>query len=176
MKKIKAIFLNTLCLLFLFILPISAQQKIMVKGNVSSYDDGTPLVGVSVLVKDQPSKWVVTNSKGDYTIKVNKGSTLIFEFIGMEKQTIKVNKSVINIRLHADVKQLDEAVAIGYGMVKKKEFAGANTHIKADQLEDVVSYDLGVALQGQIAGLNVTSSAGDPGSVSNIQIRGSSIR
>ena len=172
MKKIKAIFLNTLCLLFLFILPISAQQKIMVKGNVSSYDDGTPLVGVSVLVKDQPSKWVVTNSKGDYTIKVNKGSTLIFEFIGMEKQTIKVNKSVINIRLHADVKQLDEAVAIGYGMVKKKEFAGANTHIKADQLEDVVSYDLGVALQGQIAGLNVTSSAGDPGSVSNIQIRG----
>ena len=34
------------------------------------------------------------------------------------------------------------------------------------------STDVGMALQGLVSGVSVTSSAGDPGSVANIQIRG----
>lgn len=84
--------------------------------------------------------------------------------------TVKSNK--MDVVLSSDAVLLDEVVAIGYGTVKKKELTGAAIQVKSDELQNVVSTDVGMALQGLVSGVSVTSSAGDPGSVANIQIRG----
>jgi len=172
MKSYKYALLHVLCLLMLTTSSIFAQQKILVKGNVSSESDGEPLAGATVHVQNQSTKWVVTDKDGNYSIKVSKGATLIFEFIGFEKQILKVNKSEINVRLKTNAVQLNEAVSIGYGTVRKKELTGAATQVSSKDLSHVVNNDLGMALQGMISGVTVSASSGDPGSVGNIQIRG----
>ena len=80
---------------------------------------GEPLLGVSVKVKGT-GMGTVTNVDGIYNINVSQKSTLIFSFIGMATQEVKVgNKTTINVTLEDDAALLDEVVVVGYGTQKK---------------------------------------------------------
>jgi len=78
----------------------------------------------------------------------------------------------INVTMKSSVIGLDEVVAIGYGVQKKKEVTGAVVQVKAEDLTKMSTSDLGTALQGQVAGVSIMASSGEPGASSNIQIRG----
>ena len=115
--KRKLLFLSVLLLFGVCL--VSAQQNLSVSGVVSDANDGNPLVGVSVIVKGT-TLGTVTDLDGRYTIKVSQGATLVFSYIGMEKQEISVKSSVLNVKLQSDAQMLGEVVAVGYGTMKKK--------------------------------------------------------
>ncbi|MGQ1784753.1 SusC/RagA family TonB-linked outer membrane protein [Saccharicrinis sp. GN24d3] len=148
-----------------------AQEK-QITGVVTEKATAEPIPGVSVVVKGT-TNGTITDIDGNYNLTVNQGDVIVFSFIGYTSQEVTVAaSSTISIELDADVVSLDEIVAVGYGVQKKKEITGAVARIKTDEMTRVVSSDFTKALQGQIAGVSVVESSGRPGEQANIQIRG----
>ncbi len=146
-------------------------QKLNVSGTITDAEDGMPIPGVSVVIKGT-SMGTITDMDGKYSIKAEKGNILILRFIGMHSTEFEVTSIEHNVILEKDLVNLEEVVAIGYGIQKKKETTGAVVQIKNEELAKTTTSDIGTALQGQIAGVSVTSSTGQPGAEANILIRG----
>ncbi|WP_422359638.1 SusC/RagA family TonB-linked outer membrane protein [Reichenbachiella sp.] len=159
----------------LFMIPIfgfaEAQQN--VGGKVTDSADGSGIPGVNVLVKGTTTG-TVTDLDGNFKLEVSDSNTvLVFSYIGYVTQEVSVgDRSVIDIQLATDAKQLDEIVVVGYGTQKKKEVTGAVGSLGSETILKTPTADLGSAIQGQIAGVNVQAANGRPGETANIQIRG----
>ena len=158
-------------LLFFLALSFTAfSQTNVVKGTIIDASDNSPIPGVSILVKGT-KVGASTNFDGNYTIKAKIGDILVFSYLGMKEQTLKVKSATLNVVMEVSAESLDEIVVIGYGSVKKKELTGAVARVDAESLEKIVTSDLGAALQGQVSGVNVVASS-TPGGESEILIRG----
>ncbi|MCU4165797.1 SusC/RagA family TonB-linked outer membrane protein [Carboxylicivirga caseinilyticus] len=169
---------NLFKLLFLFLalfsfLNINAQEM-TVTGVVTDASDGMPLPGVTVAVKGTTTG-TITTPDGAYTLKVSKGQTLVFSFIGYKNvETIIESQSQINIALEEDVIGMDEVVVIGYGTVKKDDATGSVVAISSKDFNKGNITSPQDLLVGKASGVSITSSGGAPGSGSTIRIRGGS--
>ncbi|TYA71730.1 SusC/RagA family TonB-linked outer membrane protein [Seonamhaeicola marinus] len=171
-KKNKSPYGFILPFLFAVIFSMSLQaQNITVKGVVTGADDGLAIPGVAVVLQGT-SVGAVTDFDGNYSIQANMGDVLVFSYLGMVEQKVKVTKNVMNVALESDLEDLEEVVVIGYGTQKKKEITGAVAQVKSEAIEQFVTPDVASAMQGQIAGVNITANSGEPGEQSSIQIRG----
>lgn len=156
----------------LFLMNVSwAFAQLTVTGNVQS-TTGEPLIGVNVVEKGT-TNGTVTDLDGNYTLRVAKGKTLVFSYIGFLSQEIVVNNAKVNVTLKEDTETLEEVVVIGYGSMARKDVTSSITTVKADQLNVGVFSDAASMLQGKVAGLNITTS-GDPNGSPSITLRGSS--
>ncbi len=150
-----------------------AQSSVTVTGKVTDPDTKKPLSGVSVMVKGKSSTGVVTDDKGDYSISVPAGSTLLFTYLGNAPEEARVSKAgTVNISLSSRPKAMDEVVVIGYGERKKKDVLGAVSVIGARDIEKSTALTPELAMQGQMAGVSVTSAGGDPSARPTVRIRG----
>lgn len=141
-----------------------------VSGTITS--QGEPLIGASVAEKGT-TNGVLTDLDGTFIINVNPNSTLEISYIGYDAQTIAVNgKSTINIELKESSNELNEVVAIGYGVQKKKLTTGANLQVKGENLEKRSSTTALGALQGQTPGVQITTMSGQPGDGFKVLVRG----
>lgn len=148
-----------------------SQQKI-VTGKVTG-EDGTPLPGVSVVVKGT-TIGAQTDLDGIYELEVPASAeTLVFSFIGFSpvEQTIGSN-SVINVALTQDVEALSEVVVIGYGEQSRRYQLQSVATVEAKKFENVPAVSPQQLLQGQAAGVQMTNSSGLLGAAANIRIRG----
>ena len=95
-------------ILFLLILLTSAisAQNINVEGVIEDENDGSTMVGVSILIKGT-QKGTVSDINGKYKIDAPSGSTLVFSFVGYKTVETIVNKSIINVKLSPSVKMVD---------------------------------------------------------------------
>lgn len=156
----------------LFLMNVSwAFAQLTVTGNVQS-TSGEPLIGVNVVEKGT-TNGTVTDLDGNYTLRVAKGKTLVFSYIGLLSQEVVVNGAKVNVTLKEDTETLDEVVVIGYGSMARKDVTSSITTVKADQLNVGVFSDAASMLQGKVAGLTITTT-GDPNGSPSITLRGSS--
>lgn len=150
-------------------------QDINVKGEVRD-DSGEAMAGVIVVAKNAKGGTVAsatTDQSGKYTISCNSNDTLEFYFLGFANVTQKAARTV-NVVMFPDASSvLEEAVAIGYGAVKKADLTGSVTNVKMGEIRNEPVLSIDQALQGRVAGLEITSTDGEPGSDSVIRIRGS---
>lgn len=162
-----------LSFLLLFYTISTSAQEYIITGIVTSQEDGMPIPGVNIIVKNT-NIGSSTDFDGNYTIKnVSKNATIIYSSIGYIAKEVSVLKSnTINVTLATDVEALEEVIVIGYGTQKKKEVTGAVTMVSSEAIEALNPTRIEQALQGQVAGVNVTSQSGAPGSSSDIRIRG----
>ena len=66
---------------------------------VTDADDGSPLPGVSVVIKGT-HLGTATDAMGKYSIRIDGKAVLVFTFIGMQTQEIPVNnRSVVNVNM-----------------------------------------------------------------------------
>src|SRR5688572_1656325 len=70
------------------------------------------------------------------------------------------------------VRDLNETVVIGYGVVKKRDLTGAVFSVKPDVIMQAPTHNALEALQGRIPGMDITRSAGNPGAGTEVLIRG----
>ncbi|WP_346317701.1 SusC/RagA family TonB-linked outer membrane protein [Chitinophaga sp. YIM B06452] len=120
--------------------------------------DGKPLIGVTVLPEGYAVHWgVTTSSDGRYTLRLReKTEALVFSFIGMapHKETLD-GRSVINVKLETDVKQLNEVAVIstGYQKIPKERATGAINVIDAKTIREVPAVNMLERLEGAVPGV-----------------------
>lgn len=142
------------------------------KGRITT-DAGKELPGASILVKGT-SIGTVTNNNGEYSLTtLPKNVTLIISSIGYVKQEVNVGtKTIFDIVLLTDNKELGEVVVVGYGSQKKRDITGAVTSVSEATLKEVPAPNLLNQLKGRAAGVSIISNGSTPGSQGQIRIRG----
>jgi Ca-activated chloride channel family protein len=110
--------LSILALMFLAAIMIAFTDSKTITGVVTD-EHGQPLPGVNVQAKlnKGSSPASLTDLNGNYRITVDQNvKSLIFSFIGYKKVEENIgNRSIINIKMEADVSALSEVVVTGYG-------------------------------------------------------------
>lgn len=152
----------------------AGQNKITISGTVFGGDDGMPLPGVGIKDKGS-SATATTDFDGTFTMEINSSEALlIFSYVGYVTQEIKVTETQknLNIKLAADVKQLQEVVVMGYGSVKKNEVLGAVGSVSMKETSSRTYNSAADLLQGTVAGVTVINNGGDPTGEPTINIRG----
>lgn len=165
MKK----FLLVLSVLCIAIGQVWSQSQ-TVSGTVLNDADGEPVIGASVQVKGT-SKGTITDVDGKFSIEVDPDAVLVVSFIGMATQEVNATNGVV-VNLAEDSKQLDEVMVVAFGTSTKKSFTGAASVVKADEINKRQASNVTDALAGQVAGVQGLSTSGQPGTTSNIRIRG----
>jgi len=147
-------------------------QSITVTGVVMAQDEPDPVIGANVMIKGT-TVGTITDFDGNFELQANVGDVLQVSFMGYKPFEVKIaNAGPLNVTLVPDNVQLQEVVAIGYGVMKKSDLTGAVTSVKADQLTKTPAAGLDQALQGRAAGVTVNSDNGTPGAAAKIRIRG----
>ena len=159
-----------LTLLASIVMSITAfAQKQHFSGTVFN-EEGLPVIGASVVEKGT-SNGAVTDFDGNFTVEVAPGATLVVSYVGYSNVEVAAAPSM-RITLKEDSQLLDNVVVIGYGVQKKSVVTAAIAKVSADDLDGKTRLRAEDALKGLAAGINVTSSSGQPGSMSMIRIRG----
>src|SRR5690606_15385934 len=111
-------------------------KQILIKGQVTSLENGESLPGVNILIKGT-STGTVTDVNGNYSLQAqDELGTLVFSFIGHISQEIPIeNRSVIDVVLAEDVQSLDEVVVVGYGTQKRETLTGSITTVKGETVQ-----------------------------------------
>lgn len=156
---------------FTFVQFTSAQN--VITGIVSDAKTGETLVGATVYQKSQKSSGTITDVFGKYQIVAEKGTTLVFSYVGYNKKEIVVaDKNEINIALESSATNLEEFIVVGYGVQKKTDKTGAVANIKTGELNRGVITDPIQTIQGKTAGVTITKKGGDPNAGFSVKIRG----
>lgn len=154
---------------------LSAQNSV-VKGVVTSSEDGLPLPGATIMIAGTKIG-TSTDLDGKYSLgKVDKDATLIFSFTGFAIQNIKFNgQETINVSLKPESVKLNEIVVLtGYSKERKVDLTGAVTVVELKPImgQTLSSGNAMDALQGRVAGLTIEKSGDPSGASSRILIRG----
>lgn len=161
--------IGTLAFLLLISTTTFAQTKTvtgMVKDQLKE-----PLIGASVLIQGT-STGTITDLEGRYSIAAQPDDILVFSYVGMTPQSIKVGaQSVINVTLNEDSQTLAETVVIGYGSAKKRDLTGTITNIKGGEIANKPATNPIASIQGKVAGVQIINS-GRAGEDPEVRIRG----
>jgi len=116
-----------------------ASKPVIIKGKITDAMD-EPLVGVTIRVKNG-NEGATTDMDGNYSIQLkDKNSVLQFSYIGYKQKEVRTkDKAVINVLMEEDSQMLNEVVAIGYGVMRKKDLTGAVARLGGKDINNIVS-------------------------------------
>ncbi|RYY60915.1 MAG: TonB-dependent receptor [Chitinophagaceae bacterium] len=166
-----------ICLCCLLLSPVIRAQNpaTSITGFVRT-NEGKPLPGSTVSLKENPASAVTSDNDGKFTLTVPAGKfTLMVSSVGyISKEVPSDGQTQFVIRLTENQAELSNVVVIGYGSSRKSDLTGSVVSIKSEELKAVPVTSLDQALQGRAAGVQVTQISGKPGAETSIRIRGTS--
>jgi len=168
----KQIYARCLSMLMLTLLSITAFAQNTVTGTVKDAK-GEAIPAVSILVKGT-TQGVSSDAEGKFRIAAEKGSVLIFRYIGFQTQEITVGASnSINVVLADESNNLNEVVVTALGIQREKKSLGyAVQEVKGESLVEAREPNVVNTLSGKVSGLQVTRSSNGPAGSSKITLRG----
>lgn len=148
------------------------QGTIRVTGTVTSSSDGTPLPGLSIVVKGT-SQGTITNADGKYTINAPEDAILIFSFVGFSTQEIAIqSRNVIDVVMEESIEALEEVVVTALGIKREEKSLGFSVgKVSGEELTRVAQENVLNSMAGKVSGVTI-SSTGGAGSSVNMVIRG----
>lgn len=157
----------------LVVITSKAVQQRKVTGTVTDAQTGEPLPGVNIVIEGTTSG-TSTDVDGKYSIDVpQENAVLLFSYIGYNSEKIVLaGQSVMDVKLVADVKKLEEVVVVGYGTQKKSDITGSITSVPSDRLSKLPVNNVMQAIQGVAAGINVSQASSIPGDAPSVLVRG----
>lgn len=140
------------------------QSKGFVVNGTIRDSQRNPLPGVNISVKGTTTG-ATTDIDGNYFLTVpDKNAILVFQYIGFEKQEIKVGSQInINLEMKEDSENLEEVVVVGFGKQKKVSVVGSITTIEPKQLKIGTSRSMSNNIVGQLSGVIGAQRSGEPG-------------
>lgn len=159
-----------LILVFIFTLSLTVTADISkdppnieITGTVTN-EDGEPLIGVNILVKDTEGIGTTSDFDGNYIISVPDDSeVLVFTYVGYKSQEVPIDgRNRIDVVMLIDNTVLDELVVVGFGTQKKSAMVGSMTTVNPSELK-IPSSNLTTALAGRVAGMVSYQTTGEPG-------------
>lgn len=162
-------------LLFLLITISAFGETILVNGRIYDHETGQPLVGASILIKETNAN-TISSADGSYQIRAEVGQTLVFAYVGLVSQEIKVssNNRQIDVELAVDNRQLTEVVITGALGIKRsaRELGTSAQLVDNEVLNQGKTVNPLFGLTSKVAGLriNMYDSKVDPSA--QITLRG----
>lgn len=154
--------------------PAPEQKKKMVQGKVFD-ETGETVPGANILIKGTTTG-TTTDVNGNFALEPgdNKNPVLVVSFVGYAPKEVRVpsGSTLLKIVLEPENQELEEVVVTGYGTYKKSAYAGSASTVKASAVKDVPAVSFSQVLQGAAPGVQISSSSGQPGASSSINIRG----
>ena len=140
-------------------LPQQQVQLMTITGTVKDAK-GMSLPGVAVIVKGT-TIGTATDINGKYSLSLPAADyTLVFSMMGMKShEEVVGDRTVINVTLQEDIKQIDEVVVTGYQTISKERATGAYAIVDTKVLEQKPTANLSEALNGLVPGLVTQSSS-----------------
>ena len=182
MKRIRQAIIFTFVLFSLT--AVNAQENTIIRGRVIDKADNTTIIGANIVETDSEGRVVngtVTNVDGNFTLQLkNPSNSVKVSVIGYKAQEIKVESNkVIVVELESSDIAISEIVVTAEsrsygGLTNIEDRDKASSSVKVDLMEmrDEGILSAADALQGKISGLDIISASGDPGSGSQLVIRG----
>ena len=165
MKKIAALILALGLSLAAF------AQNLTVTGVVLD-ESRQPIVG-AFIVEQGTTNGTSAGLDGDFTLRVPAGAVLEVSCIGYVTRTVTVtSEQKLEIILQDDTQMLEETVVVGYGVQKKSVVTASISKVDGDALNKVRASTVNDAIKGKVSGVQITQASGQPGSGSQIKIRG----
>jgi TonB-linked SusC/RagA family outer membrane protein len=149
---------------------VFAQQR-QVTGTVLDMNS-EPVIGASIVEKGT-ANGAASDADGKFALTVGNDATLQIAYIGYITQEIATGtRTVFDIVLEEDVKNLEEVVVIGFGTQKKVNLTGAVGMATAKEIESRPVTSATQALQGVVPGLNISTSSGQLEKNMSVSVRG----
>jgi TonB-dependent SusC/RagA subfamily outer membrane receptor len=170
----KKILLACLCLLVTLTAQVYAQNR-TVTGTVTAKEDGLPIPGVTVKVKNGTAA-TQTGPDGKYSLSAPDNAVLVFSFIGYSPLERTAGSGNLNVSLESSSRQLGEVVITApLGIQRQKRDIGyAATTVNNETINAGNAVNLANGLQGKVSGLNITTT--NSGVFENVKINLRGIR
>ena len=144
-------------------------QQVDIHGTVlDDLKEGLP--GASVKEKGNAANGAITDLDGKFTLKVEKGATLIISFMGFETQEVAAQDGM-TVNMSEKASDLNEVVVTGYQVQRKADLTGAVSVVNVDELAKQNENNPIKAMQGRVPGMNI-SADGSPSGAATVRIRG----
>ena len=170
MKKTRFV----LTCLLLAVSSVLFAQNIQVRGTVTDASTGEPVPFAAVQIKGTTTG-TATDANGVYTITAPSKATLVFSSMGYQTQSVAIEgRAVVNCILAVDSEFLEDVIVVGYGTTRREAKTGAVATVSSEEIAQVPATSVDKMLAGKMAGVTISSEYGQPGSNSQIRIRGTS--
>ncbi|MFW5877472.1 MAG: SusC/RagA family TonB-linked outer membrane protein [bacterium] len=161
---------------------VYSQSSKTIRGKVIDASTGEPVIGTTIAEindQDRAINGTIADANGNFLLKVtNPENQIRISFIGYQTQFIDIQgRDEFTIRMSAQETELEEVVVTATvrdpltGLSAEDE-TSATSKIVFSDMDQVGSVSSADALQGQVSGLDVISASGNPGSGSQLVIRG----
>jgi TonB-linked SusC/RagA family outer membrane protein len=182
MRHIKNIFILAVALLCF--MKVGAQEKMIIRGRVIDKNDKQSIIGANIIEFDANERVIggtTTNLNGDFILELTNSSHIVkASVIGYDPKEIEKNPNkTIIVELESSDVALGEVTIVaesksGSSLTNIADRDRASSSVKVDlmEMQDVGVVSAADALQGKVSGLDVITSSGDPGSGSQLVIRG----
>jgi len=184
MKKIRrSIVLFVALVLFCFV-ESYAQSGQIIRGRIVDKNGGESLIGVTVAEIDTDKRIVggtATDINGDFVYTMRDASNMLrVSVIGYHAKEMKpvFNKAMSielessDIEIGAVTVTAERQSKSGLTNIEDRDKASSSVKVDLIEMQEVGVTSAADALQGKISGLDIISASGDPGSGSQIVIRG----
>jgi len=138
-------------------------------------EDGVPIPGVSILLKQNNKVSTATDRNGQFGINLPDEGTkvLLFTCIGYQNaEQVIGSENSYKIVMKPSVGSLNEVQIIGYGTTTRKTSTGSVASITAKEIEKQPVGNPLAALSGRMSGVLIAQNNGVPGGAIQVQIRG----
>jgi TonB-linked SusC/RagA family outer membrane protein len=174
-------------LLFLALLSLPAayaQQGVIIRGRIIDKADNSTIIGANIIEYDKDNRIIngtVTNVNGDFILEMKDRNNVVkVSVIGYETQEIDVDPSKpITVKLETTSLDIEEVTVTAQAkssstLINVDDRDNATSTVKLDlvDMQDAGVISMTDALQGKVSGLDIISASGDPGSGSQLVIRG----
>ncbi len=182
MKHIKKTVIFVLAL-FSFIQAFS-QEKVIIRGRIIDKKDKSTIIGANIIEYDKDNRIIngtVSNVNGDFVLEMkNPGNIVKVSVIGYETQQIRVDPTrQLVLELTPSTVALEEVSVTATSRssntltnIDDRDNASATVKVDLIDIKDAGVISATDALQGRVSGLDIISASGDPGSGSQLVIRG----
>ncbi|MFB9104612.1 SusC/RagA family TonB-linked outer membrane protein [Algibacter miyuki] len=134
-------------------------QNLLDISGVVSDESGQPIASVTLVLKNDPTKWSITDFDGNFSIEgIPEGSIVKISSMGFLDQELVVTTSWFkNIVLKEDIQSLDEVIVTSnYGTTQKKSNLVSSAYqIKSKDIANLPQQRVDKLLEGIIPGLEL---------------------
>jgi TonB-linked SusC/RagA family outer membrane protein len=177
---------KSLILIFLMFscFQVAARQEGIIRGRVIDITDETTIIGANIIEYDAEDRVVngaVSNVNGDFVLQMrNPGNTVRISVIGYEMQEISPDfSSPMTIYLRPATLQFEEVTVTARARdhtrltnIDERDDASSTVRVDMAEMQGAGFISAADALQGRVSGMDIIAASGDPGSGSQIVIRG----
>ena len=163
---------------------VHAQESRIIRGRIIDAADQTPVIGANVIEYDAENRIIngtITNVNGDFSLEMKDLNNIVrVSVIGYDTKEIEPDPSkVMSIELNQSNVELEEVTITAQAQTKfsltnidARDNASSTVKVDLQDMQNSGILSATDALQGKISGLDIISASGDPGSGSQLVIRG----